>query len=56
MSLPWLVCYRVENGRLLKCFACEKEWEAKQSAAYLNHFGAGEFVHVRSEEYAQNKA
>ena len=47
MSLPWLVCYQAEDGRLLKCFACETEWDARDSADYLNHFGGGKFTVVR---------
>ena len=47
MNLPWLVCYEAEDGRLLKCFACETEWDARDSAAYLNRKGERRFRVVR---------
>lgn len=47
MRLPWLVCYVTEDGRKLKCFACETEWDARDSVAYLNRCGDGNFCVMR---------
>ena len=49
MNLPWLVCYQAEDGRLLRCYACAKEWEARVGAAYLNRCKSAEHLTQNGE-------